>query len=177
MSHPFAPRWAFVTTSSFPFTHCGKPHNLPGVSQSPTASNWSQNQRGLQVLCSGAYQWVHTAEPEGKPIKKPLIKGGSALNKTWTGTVFLHHICRDLGLLRWWCKLSWKYSLWSLRCPEVAVCKFFWSTVLKSCDRCSVSEQPIQNYFLMKCTQKRKSHKNWFCLKFGASFLKSTVLE
>lgn len=116
MSHLFAPQWATVTTSSLPFTQHKKPHNLPGVSQSPTASNWSKIRRGPQVVCSGAYQSVHTAEPEGDPIKKPLIKGGSALNKTWTGTAFLHHICRDLGLLGGWCKLSWKYSLWSLCC-------------------------------------------------------------
>lgn len=37
------------------------------VSQSPPASNWSEIRRGLQVVCSGAYQSVHTAEPRKSP--------------------------------------------------------------------------------------------------------------
>ncbi|KAI9524089.1 hypothetical protein NQZ68_021051 [Dissostichus eleginoides] len=64
---------ALVTTSSLPFTQQGKAHNLQGVSVSP-ASNWSEIRRGLQVVCSGAYQSVHTAEPQRNPRKEAFYK-------------------------------------------------------------------------------------------------------
>lgn len=84
----FTPQWALDTISSSAFTQQRKPHNLSGVSLSPTASNWSRIQRGPQVFRTEAYQSARTAGPEGNPTIPPLIKGGSALNKTWTGTVF-----------------------------------------------------------------------------------------
>lgn len=56
------------------------------VSQQPLIG--AKSRRGRAVLCSGAYQSVRTSVPEGNPTIKLLIKGGSALNKTWAGTVF-----------------------------------------------------------------------------------------
>lgn len=95
------------------------------------------------------------------PLKKPVIKDGSALNNTWTAGVSCPHICWDSGLLRRWCKPSWKYSLWSLcrfYCSEVARFKSFLKFRPSNHVTVFLFFFRIQNYFLMQ--PRKENHSN-----------------
>lgn len=49
-----------------------------------TTFNWLRP----QAVCYGAFHSLHSAEPEGNPIKLPPIK----VNQTWTGAAVCHQI-------------------------------------------------------------------------------------